>query len=224
MDGKPSIKFESVASSRDRTVGDRVGMPNLVWRDFFPTPKNKVNSMANLLRSAKSGNNWTANELLAYNIEVQHATTTAFFNTVDLPETSVSETILNNLQEPAGPLSKIERKFFQLMADVEYPCAEVAAVNDFAVFLLSLLDYDHDDRRLHTDKEMTFYMAGQHVGAKADVVLMDTERFLLLILEEDKVSCHLASASCLTHGTQIRSAGHQLPNQSTLLRPSRLLV
>ena len=181
--------------------------------------------MANLLRFAKSGNDWTANELLAYNIEVQHATsTTAFFNTVDLPETSVSETILNNLQEPAGPLSKIERKFFQLMEDVEYLGTEAATVNDFAVFLLSLLDYDHDDRRLHTDKEMTFYMAGQHVGAKADVALLDTERFLLLILEEDKVSCHLASASCLTHGTQICSAGHQLPNQSTLLRPSRLLV
>ena len=62
----------------------------------------------------------TINEFLAsINIEVQHATTATFFDTADLPEVSVPETIFNNLQEPDGTLSKTECKFFQYMQVAE---------------------------------------------------------------------------------------------------------
>ena len=51
-------------------------------------------------------NDWTINKLLAFNIEVKHATTAAFFNATDLPAAPVSDAILNNLQEPGWPTVK----------------------------------------------------------------------------------------------------------------------
>ena len=49
-----------------------------------------IHIMVNFMRSAKSSDDWTTNELFAFNIEVQPATPAA------LPELSVSETILDN--------------------------------------------------------------------------------------------------------------------------------
>ena len=41
--------------------------------------------MANLIRSAKSGNDWTQNELRAYNIQVVEQSLVEFFNQNQLP-------------------------------------------------------------------------------------------------------------------------------------------
>jgi hypothetical protein len=100
--------------------------------------------MANFVRCARSGDDWSINELLAFNIEVQRATTVTFFNTADLPEVSVPETILNNLQEPDAPLPKLEQKFFQYMQVAERAVPERPTPSDFIVFLLNLMDYDRD--------------------------------------------------------------------------------
>jgi len=81
--------------------------------------------------------------------------------------TSVSQTILNNLAEPAGPLSKTDQNFFIYMP-AELGTSE-SAVDDFAIFLLSILDYDRDGRALRSRKETSLYMAGKRVDAKVDV-------------------------------------------------------
>jgi hypothetical protein len=119
---------------------------------------------------SRSRSRWTAKELLAFNIQVRHATTVSFFNTADLPLPPVSETILNNLEEPSGPMSQSDRKFFQYL---RLAVSEDPAIHDFAAFLLNLLAYDCDDRLLRSQKEMSFYMARQLVKAKADMALMD---------------------------------------------------
>jgi len=67
---------------------------------------------------------------------VYDATTAAFFNTATLPATSVSQTILNNLVEAAGPLSKTDQNFFIYMRMAELGTSEESAVDDFAMFLL----------------------------------------------------------------------------------------
>lgn len=74
---------------------------------------------------------WTANELLDFNIQVKHATTASFFDTTDLPAPPVfeTETILNNLEEPNGPLSKPDRNFFQYL---QMAGSEESAGHDFA--------------------------------------------------------------------------------------------
>jgi hypothetical protein len=144
--------------------------------------------MASLLRSAKSGGDWSDNELLAFNIRVVDASITAFFNTPELPPPTVSATILNNVDKPGGPLMKDDRLFFQYMRLVENPRFPESRVDDFTAFILRILNYDDEDRVICQRTEISFPMAGQRVDAKTDVCLMDELEFLLLV-QEDKVSC-----------------------------------
>ncbi|KAM6499421.1 hypothetical protein JOM56_004929 [Amanita muscaria] len=138
--------------------------------------------MANLVRSAKSGSNWTTAELLAFNIEVQTVGAATFFNTPELPAATVSETILNNLDRPDGPLSKNDRHFFQYLKEAEGANSEdSSAVDDFTAFLLRMLDYDNGGRVIRIRKELSFYMAGQHVDAIPDVCLTNDHDYFLLV-------------------------------------------
>ena len=92
--------------------------------------------------------------------------------------------ILNNLEQLDDPLSKTDGKFFQYMEVAERTSFKQSGAGDFTAFLLSLLDYNHGERLLLTKKEMPFYMARQLVDAKADVVLMDGNFYLLLVKDE----------------------------------------
>jgi len=134
-----------------------------------------------------SGSNWTAKELLAFNIRVVNATAPAFFPSTELPPAPVSPTILNNLQIPEGPLPKTDRHFFQYLRAAEQATSEESAVDDFAAFILRTLGYDDDDRVIRLRKVISFYVGGEKVDAKPDVCVMDDLDYLLLV-HEDKVS------------------------------------
>jgi len=153
--------------------------------------------MASLLRSAKSGSDWSDNELLAFNIRVVDASITAFFNTPELPPPTVSATILNNMDKPDGPLMKDDHLFFQYMRLVENPRSPESRVDDFAAFILRILNYNNEDRVICQRTKISFPMAGQRVDAKTDVCLMD-ELELLLLVQEDKVSCRMSPSAGLT--------------------------
>lgn len=56
--------------------------------------------MANLIRSAKSGSDWRQNELVAFNITIQNVDVQTFFGVAQLPQTTVSTVILNNVVAP----------------------------------------------------------------------------------------------------------------------------
>ena len=57
--------------------------------------------------------------------------------------------------------------------------------SDYTVFLLSLLDHDHDTRK----NVMPMYMARQRVEAKADVVLMDGNSIFLSCRRKREFLC-----------------------------------
>ncbi|KAG6843737.1 hypothetical protein H0H87_001079, partial [Tephrocybe sp. NHM501043] len=143
--------------------------------------------MANLVRTAKSGSEWTGNELLAFNIRVEDANTAAFFNTTQLPVAQVSETILNNEEQPNPPLPKEDRLFFRYLGLVEKPQSPESHVDDFAAFILRILNYDDQDRIICQRPELSFTMAGQRVDAKSDLCVKDENDYLLLV-QEDKRS------------------------------------
>lgn len=142
--------------------------------------------MASLVRSAKSGSNWTRSELLAFNIRVVTVNAAVFFGSVELPPAPVSPAILNNLYIPDGHLAKSDRQFFQYLRAAENATSEESAVGDFAAFILRMLDYDDEDRVIRLRKDISFYMAGESVDAKTDVCVMND--FDLLLVQEDKVS------------------------------------
>ena len=144
--------------------------------------------MARVIPSAKSGSDWTENELHAFNIHVASVGPALFFfgNTV-LPPAAISPAILNNVQMPPGPISKDDRLFFEYLIDAERSSSEESAVDDFTVHILRTLDYDNQDRRIRTRKKIPFIMSGCRVDVKTDVCVMDRTDYLLLV-QEDKVS------------------------------------
>jgi hypothetical protein len=75
----------------------------------------------------------------------------------------VSAVILNNLEEPAGPLHKVDM----------------------------MVSYDEGRHVVHLRKKLGFEMCGQRVDAKTDVCIMERSRTTsmryLLLVQEDKV-------------------------------------
>src|SRR6266511_2150282 len=106
--------------------------------------------MAAIIRSAKSGSDWTSNELEAYNIVVQSEDMQTFFGVGALPPPTISQAVLNHAVLPAGGLpNKRDRIFFGLLQDaMAIAPGEVSAVGDFAAHLLSMLDYDPPGRHI----------------------------------------------------------------------------
>jgi hypothetical protein len=136
------------------------------------------------------------NELMAFNIRVSTVDIQTFFGIPNLPQTTVSPVILNNLEEPIGgpgpPLLKSELDFFSYLEDaMAIPPAEESFVDDFAAFILRLMNYNDGRRLIHLWKALGFEMCGQRVDAKTDVCITERSpttgvRYLLLV-QEDKV-------------------------------------
>jgi hypothetical protein len=155
--------------------------------------------MANVVRTAKSGDRWGPYELIAFNINVVSEDIGAFFGNADLPQLTVSSAILNNLEKPTGPLLKSDKNFFAYLEDAMtmIPDKEDSGyVADFVTFILEMMHYDEGRRVIHPRKEIGFEMCGERVKAIPDVCVL--ERFgeyfqYLLLVQEDKV-CELTFA------------------------------
>jgi hypothetical protein len=144
--------------------------------------------MADLERSAKRVSQWTNNELLAFNIRVEDAGVEAFFDIPQLPPPTASATILDNLDQPPGPLFNNDRLFFAYKHLAEGPLSCI----DFTMFLLNLLEYANvGHRMLNVWAKLPFLMAGRRIIANIDLFLIDVAepKEYLLIFHEDKVGC-----------------------------------
>ena len=78
---------------------------------------------------------------------------------------------------------------------------EESFVDDFAAFLLRMVNFDQGRRVIQLRKEMGFEMCGQRVDANADVCVMERPGMngkYLLLVQEDKVRkpCLCASKIC----------------------------
>jgi hypothetical protein len=60
--------------------------------------------MTAIIRSAKSGSDWTTNDLRAYNVNVVNEDIATFFGIDHLPPPPVRQAILTNLDYPANGL------------------------------------------------------------------------------------------------------------------------
>ncbi|KIL62419.1 hypothetical protein M378DRAFT_165789 [Amanita muscaria Koide BX008] len=146
--------------------------------------------MANLIRSPKSGSNWTRNDLRAYNIVVVPETVATFFGNANLPPSTINPAIFAHAVYPAAGLPKDECLFFDFMEEaMMMPPGEETAVNDFVAHLLGLLGYDEPDRYIRTRKDIRLFICSANTCAKTDVcVISRTSRFPLLLVQEDKQS------------------------------------
>ena len=144
--------------------------------------------MATLIRSTKSGSEWTKNELRAYNITVTPQNVATFFGNPILPQPSVHQIILDNTEYPHdGIADKDDRNFFFYMEEaMSIPPGEESAVDDFAAHLLALLGYDAANRFIRQRKDIPLFMCGGQTHAKTDVCVVDRNLGILLLVQEDK--------------------------------------
>ncbi|KAE9383612.1 hypothetical protein BT96DRAFT_1031658 [Gymnopus androsaceus JB14] len=124
---------------------------------------------------AKYGHQWTECELLTFNVSTTSADINTFFGVKELPAIQISPWFLSDEMKPK-PLSGLnkDRFFFDYLF-----CAlteDKAAVNNFAQFILRLLDYDSEDRIIRSRMVLNFTMCGKTVRAKPDISVISEDR------------------------------------------------
>ncbi|KZP31648.1 hypothetical protein FIBSPDRAFT_775593 [Athelia psychrophila] len=141
--------------------------------------------MANLLRSAKSGNDWTVNELVAYNITVQLQDVTTFFGVNPLAQPTVAQEVLTKLD--ANDMTHDDNyqllRYMDLAKD-RIP-EEESAVDDFAVQLLTVLGYRLRRRAIRRRANIPLTICGTQCRTITDVCIVDAGD-TLLVIQEDK--------------------------------------
>lgn len=145
--------------------------------------------MAELIRRTKSGSDWTANEIAAYNITVVYQDTSTFFETPNIPHPTINPNVLNTLECRDAPDDDTYRLLRNLyLATTQVP-AEESAVEDLAVALLRALGYEPRGRTLRTRKDLLLLVCGETRHARTDVCLIDEDKIIPLIQEDKR---HLA--------------------------------
>ena len=144
--------------------------------------------MANIIRSAKSGSDWTRNELRAFNIQTVTDDVATFFGNPELLPPSVRQAILVNEHYPIGGLpDKDDRFFFDLMKyAMQIVPGQESAVDEFMGHLLNLLGYDEPDHIVRQWVERPLFMCGRRVLTKADVCVINGGGDIILLVQEDK--------------------------------------
>jgi len=143
--------------------------------------------MANLVRSAKSGNDWTEIELAAYHIDCRREDPLAFFGVQTLPEPQVDPELLTALHAAQVANDRNAELLNLLDMAMVVPWAGESAVDDFTAALFRALGYAQRNRVARTRRDMSLFICGEFKRAQADVCTIDYDQNdILLLVQEDK--------------------------------------
>ena len=101
--------------------------------------------MAKVIRSAKSGNAWSTDELLAYNITIQTKKVTEFFGCELCSDECIDPNLLSSLTLIPTGISDDALRFLKYLARISHPNPEDPFLNDFANGLLIALNFDRQN-------------------------------------------------------------------------------
>ena len=142
----------------------------------------------NFIRSAKSGSEWSQNELIAYNISVSPVPAEKFFSAVAEP--SLDHLDPNILTAPAGTeganLSDAVIAYLGYL-DVAVKATQQSSIHDFAARTLDLLGFNERSTLVATRYAIPLTIcADSNQIAQTDVCLLHRPIMVLLVLIEDK--------------------------------------
>ncbi|KAF8904770.1 hypothetical protein CPB84DRAFT_656135 [Gymnopilus junonius] len=142
--------------------------------------------MASIIRSAKSGNEWTEIEMEAYNIKLAFQDTQAFFGEIPFSFPAVDREVLT-APTANGTLNDAA---YNLLAQLDLAMVPTehgdSAVTDFAVALFHSIGYVHRPRAIHTRKTLRFMVCGEHKDVKPNICIVDREsNDIILVVQED---------------------------------------
>ena len=113
--------------------------------------------MTELICSAKSGSDWTTNELAAYNITVEYQNA-ATFSTCNLPQPATINPAVFTATDPDGTADD---------SDGSHSCpSRGICCQRFAVLLLHVLGYNTRGRVLRMRKDIPLIICGENRHAK----------------------------------------------------------
>ncbi|KZV71473.1 hypothetical protein PENSPDRAFT_630163 [Peniophora sp. CONT] len=149
--------------------------------------------MANLIRTAKSGNEWTNDDLISYNISIEYEDASTFFETDEMPAPSVDEDVLTMEDRTKDPATIGSA---QLICHLDHSLKptprETSRVVDFARVLLPILGYDGLSTVVCMRATIPFEVCGECRSTLVDVCLEDVARGdiplrdIPLVIQEDK--------------------------------------
>ncbi|KAK0191698.1 hypothetical protein F5146DRAFT_1112072 [Armillaria mellea] len=136
--------------------------------------------MANLVRSAKSPNDWTSNDLSAYNITVHRQSAETFFG--HTPNMAIPNAV--NLSDNTYRLLQ----YLDLATRTH--CGQESAIHDFSKELLHFLGFEERRGALLRSRHSIPFMICGDVSRAAfpDLSLVQGTSTILLIIQEDKIS------------------------------------
>jgi hypothetical protein len=144
--------------------------------------------MANLTRSAKSGSDWSINELLAYRITIKSLSPDQFFRSGADPSLDHLDPAL--LTAPPGTsdpqLSENTTQYLGYL-DLATVATQESLIDDFARETLRLLGFSGRNLILTTRYIIPLTICGEtNRTAQTDVCLLHRPTLILLVLVEDK--------------------------------------
>lgn len=137
-------------------------------------------------RTPKSGNDWTTNELLAYNITVVAQSPQEFFRrNPEPPLVGIDPSLINS----AVDADDVSDSTFQYLThlDLATNTGQESLIDDFSRETLRILGFAERGLALSTRYTIPLTICGDNrQSAQTDVCLLDRRSMILLILQEDK--------------------------------------
>lgn len=186
--------------------------------------------MADIIRSAKSGSQWTHYETDAYNIHLSFEDAATFFGVAQLPAPAIDNEILTveNADDTVSDTNFHLLSLLDLVMD-----GSNSAVGDFAVSLFHALGYIRRPRVARTRQQLRFLICGEFKDAKPDVSIIDRSLDdVVLLVQEDKrfggptdaYAQLIAGAIAVYQANQSTRTASGLPRLQSLVRNKSFLM
>lgn len=147
--------------------------------------------MANIIRSTKSANDWSTNELFAYNITIQRQDVVNFFGR----ELGSINHLDSNLFSSADPTIAVDfsKETYRFLAYLDLASRANAgqenAIGDLVRSILEVTGFDQISMILRTQYDIPFTICGDsHQAARSDVCLVHLNSMVLLVIQVDKTA------------------------------------
>ena len=146
--------------------------------------------MANIIRSARSGSDWSRNELLAYRITVASVQPQEFFGQeADPPLTGLDPALITSpLDLYDTNMSRDTSRFLEYL-DLATNSGQETATDDFVREFLRIVGFDEElGLVLRTHHIVPLFNCGDdNAVAQPDVCMVDRRLTILLVVQEDKI-------------------------------------
>jgi hypothetical protein len=142
--------------------------------------------MPKLIRTAKSGSDWTQNELDAYRVVFKFVNAQEFCGVAELPQPTINSKLLTI--EKAEDMQDMHNCALTNLLDLAMaPNAAENRVDDFAASLCLNIGYVTRTHIAQTKTDLLLIMCSCMVNAQTDVCIIDqANNRILLLVQEDK--------------------------------------